>query len=56
MPDIQDLDPRKAAILEAVVSEYIGTAQPVGSHHVARAAGINVSSATIRSEMVALER
>jgi len=56
MPDIQDLDPRKAAILEAVVNEYIGTAQPVGSHHVARSAGINVSSATIRSEMVALER
>jgi heat-inducible transcriptional repressor len=56
MPDTQDLDPRKAAILEAVVSEYIGTAQPVGSHHVARAAGLNVSSATIRSEMVALER
>jgi heat-inducible transcriptional repressor len=56
MPKTQDLDPRKAAILEAVVSEYIGTAQPVGSHHVAQAAGINVSSATIRSEMVALER
>ncbi|MDA8312110.1 MAG: heat-inducible transcriptional repressor HrcA [Actinomycetota bacterium] len=56
MPDTQDLDPRKAAILEAVVTEYIGTAQPVGSHHVAQAAGINVSSATIRSEMVALER
>ncbi len=56
MTDTQDLDLRKAAILEAVVSEYIGTAQPVGSHHVARAAGINVSSATIRSEMVALER
>jgi heat-inducible transcriptional repressor len=56
MTDTQDLDLRKAAILEAVVSQYIGTAQPVGSHHVARAAGINVSSATIRSEMVALER
>ncbi len=56
MTDAQDLDLRKAAILEAVVSEYIGTAQPVGSHHVALAAGINVSSATIRSEMVALER
>jgi heat-inducible transcriptional repressor len=50
------LDPRKAAILEAVVAEYIGTAQPVGSQHVAGSAGISVSSATIRSEMVALER
>jgi heat-inducible transcriptional repressor len=55
MPDTKDLDPRKAAILEAVVTEYIGSAQPVGSHHVALAAGIGVSSATIRSEMVALE-
>ncbi|MGH8981285.1 MAG: heat-inducible transcriptional repressor HrcA [Acidimicrobiales bacterium] len=56
MPDTQDLEPRKAAILEAIVSEYIGTAQPVGSQHVARAAGISVSSATVRAEMVALER
>ena len=49
------LDARKAAILEAVVSEYIGSAQPVGSQHVAHAHGIDVSSATVRSEMVALE-
>jgi len=49
------LDARKAAILEAVVTEYIGTAQPVGSQHVAGVAGVHVSSATIRSEMVALE-
>ena len=37
------------------MTEYIGTAQPVGSGHVAQAAGINVSSATVRSEMAALE-
>ncbi len=54
-PEAEPLGPRKAAILEAVVSEYIGTAQPVGSQHVARAAGVGVSSATVRSEMVALE-
>jgi heat-inducible transcriptional repressor len=53
LPDALDL--RKAAILEAVVTEYIGTAQPVGSQHVAHAAGVQVSSATVRSEMVALE-
>ena len=47
---------RRAAILEAVVSEYIGTAEPVGSSHVASAPGVQVSSATVRSEMVALER
>jgi heat-inducible transcriptional repressor len=51
-----ELDPRKAAILEAIVTGYIGTAQPVGSNHVARSAGIQVSPATVRSEMVALER
>jgi len=54
-PEGEELGARKAAILEAVVSEYIGTAQPVGSQHVARAAGVGVSSATVRSEMVALE-
>ncbi len=51
-----DLDARKAAILEAIVTGYIGTAQPVGSSHVASATGIQVSPATVRSEMVALER
>jgi heat-inducible transcriptional repressor len=42
--------------LEAVVTEYIGTATPVGSAYVAGAPGVNVSSATVRSDMVALER
>ena len=54
--DDQGLNPRRAAILEAVVAEYIGTAEPVGSSHVANAPGVRVSSATVRSEMVALER
>jgi heat-inducible transcriptional repressor len=38
-----------------VVSEYIGSAQPVGSQLIAQAPGVNVSSATVRSEMAALE-
>ena len=50
------INERRAAILEAVVTEYIGTAEPVGSSHVASAPGVRVSSATVRSEMVALER
>jgi heat-inducible transcriptional repressor len=50
------LDERKTAILRAIVSEYIETAQPVGSSHVAVSAGINVSSATIRNEMAVLEQ
>jgi heat-inducible transcriptional repressor len=52
----RDLNTRQASILEAVVTEYIGTAEPVGSSHVASAPGVQVSSATVRSEMVALER
>ncbi len=49
------LDDRKAAILAAIVEEYIDTAQPVGSAAVARA-GVSASSATIRNEMAVLER
>ena len=49
------LDDRKAAILRAVVREYIETALPVGSAHVSRS-GLGVSSATVRNEMALLER
>lgn len=55
-PRPDDLDARKAAILDAVVSEYIETAQPVGSSTVAASERVAVSPATVRSEMVALER
>jgi heat-inducible transcriptional repressor len=51
-----DLDPRKSAILKAVVDEHINTGQPVGSQHLSEAAGLTVSAATIRNEMSALER
>jgi heat-inducible transcriptional repressor len=50
------LDERKAAILRAVVEEYIATAQPVGSSSVVRATHIAVSPATVRNEMAVLER
>jgi heat-inducible transcriptional repressor len=50
------LDDRKASILRAVVEEYIETAQPVGSGHVARATAVNVSSATVRNDMATLEQ
>jgi len=55
-PASSDLDARKATILEAVVAEHIDTAQPVGSSSVASSADIGVSPATVRSEMVSLER
>jgi heat-inducible transcriptional repressor len=51
-----ELDERKAQILRAVVEEYIETAQPVGSGHVAKAASVQVSPATIRNDMATLEQ
>ena len=50
------LDDRKTAILRAVVEEYIATAQPVGSSHIAATHGVQVSSATVRNDMVFLEQ
>lgn len=50
------LDERKAAILKAVVEEYIETAQPVGSASVVRTADLGVSTATVRNELAHLER
>jgi heat-inducible transcriptional repressor len=50
------MDDRKAAILRAVVEEYIETAQPVGSQLVARSRNLGVSSATVRNDMTVLER
>ncbi|HUY29981.1 MAG TPA: heat-inducible transcriptional repressor HrcA [Acidimicrobiales bacterium] len=50
------LDARKSAILRKVVTEHIETAQPVGSSHVVQDPAIDVSPATVRSDMAALER
>ncbi|MCI3948976.1 MAG: heat-inducible transcription repressor HrcA [Acidimicrobiales bacterium] len=46
---------RRAAILRAVVEEYVETAQPVGSGSVAHRGGMG-SPATVRNDMVALEQ
>src|SRR6266436_862289 len=51
-----DLDERKAAVLRAVVEQYVETAQPVGSQAVTQTAGLGVSAATVRNEMSVLER
>ena len=48
------LSERKKKILAAVVDEYIATAEPVGSKHIAENAGLRVSSATIRNELAEL--
>jgi heat-inducible transcriptional repressor len=52
---VLDLDERKRAVLRAVVTEYVTTGQPVGSAHVVAAARLEVSAATVRSDMGALE-
>jgi heat-inducible transcriptional repressor len=49
------LDERKRAVLCAIVTRFIATGQPVGSAHVVEAAGLDVSTATVRSDMGALE-
>jgi len=54
--DQVELDERKAAILRAVVEEYVETAQPVGSQTIARVRDLQVSSATVRNDMTILER
>ncbi len=51
----ETLDDRKAAILRAVVQEYVETAMPVGSTAAARSASLNVSPATVRNDMATLE-
>jgi heat-inducible transcriptional repressor len=49
------LDSRKAAILRAIVHEYVRTGQPVGSRVLADRYALGVSPATIRNDMSLLE-
>lgn len=49
------LDERKRRILQAIVDDYIDTAEPVGSRTIARKHELGFSSATIRNEMADLE-
>jgi heat-inducible transcriptional repressor len=50
-----DLSERKFKILEAIVNDYIHTAEPIGSRTIAKKYGLGISSATIRNEMSDLE-
>jgi len=50
------LDERKAAILGALVEGHIATGAPVSSRAILDRSGLDCSSATIRNEMVVLER
>ena len=50
-----NMNDRKKKILHSIISEYIKSAEPIGSRHVAKNLDIGLSSATIRNEMADLE-
>lgn len=54
-PGADALDERKRRILHAIVTEYIASGQPVGSSRVVHLAVLDVSAATVRNDMAALE-
>lgn len=49
------MDERKRQVLQAIIDDYISTAEPIGSRTIARKCGLGVSPATIRNEMSDLE-
>jgi len=50
-----DLGSRKRLILQAIIEDYINTAEPVGSRKISKKYLTGTSSATIRNEMADLE-
>ena len=50
------IDDRKKKVLQAIIEEYINTAEPVSSKAIAENYGLELSSATIRNEMASLEK
>ncbi|MEX0836222.1 MAG: hypothetical protein WD010_09035, partial [Nitriliruptor sp.] len=53
--DPPPLDDRKLRVLRAIVTEYVADGEPVGSRRVVEVAKLDVSAATVRNEMAALE-
>lgn len=49
------IDERKKKVLQALIIDYISSAEPVGSRTISRKFDLGVSSATIRNEMADLE-
>ena len=50
-----DLSERQLRILQAIITDYVETAEPVGSRSIAKKYDLGVSPATIRNEMADLE-
>ena len=53
--DEMELNSRKIQILQAIIMNYLETAEPVGSRTISRRFPLGISSATIRNEMSDLE-
>ena len=50
-----ELNQRSQNILEAIVEDYIASAEPVGSRAITRRHSMNLSPATVRNVMADLE-
>ena len=50
------MEERKRKVLQAIVEEYINSAEPVSSNLLINKYGLDCSSATIRNEMADLEK
>ena len=50
------LEDRSAAILRAIIEEYVATAQPVGSVALVEKYALSISPATVRNIMAELDR
>jgi len=55
MEVVMSLNERKIKILEAIINDYIATAEPVGSRTIYKKYDFGISAATIRNEMSDLE-
>ncbi|WP_034088167.1 heat-inducible transcriptional repressor HrcA [Streptacidiphilus albus] len=55
MLEERKLDDRKLAVLRAIVQDYVGTEEPVGSKALVERHNLGVSPATVRNDMAALE-
>ncbi len=47
-----DISERKLQILQAIITDYVKSAEPVGSRSLAKKYGLGVSPATIRNEIL----
>jgi len=45
------MNERQSKLLKAIIDQFIGTALPVGSHHIIESGMFDVSCATVRNEM-----